>query len=93
MPQNRQKKTPHGGGGGTGSNEIPKDEMNRQKQKKKKRQALVQANNELIGAIHQCPRLWTHPDLSNLRNFVREVNEDPTTFPPALPHVPAVPTP
>ena len=71
-------------GSGTDSEDaIPRDEQKRRQKAAKEKTELVNKANDLTDAIRHHPEMWLAPELQPLREFVRDISGDPTTFPPA----------
>jgi len=62
--------------------DIPRDEQKQRKKAEKQKEEMMKTVNGLLDTIWENPDVWKQPELQNLREFVHDVTDDPTTFPP-----------
>ena len=62
--------------------DIPRDEQKRQRKDAKEKAELVENAIFNFEHIDTVSSMWLSPELQHLREFVRDISDDPTTYPP-----------
>ena len=82
MPRRKRAKSSASTSSGSTTVALARDEQKQAQDRAKKREDLVGNVDALLGAILEEPTILRSDDLKGLRDFVAEVSNHPTVFPP-----------
>jgi hypothetical protein len=82
MPTRKRAKSSASTPSGSTGVALARDEQKQAQDRAKKREDLTGNFHALLGAILEEPSIWRSEDLKCLRDFVAEVSNHPTVFPP-----------